>query len=101
MDGMKRHAKKKKSSIQQSKNAMHIYPENSHRARESQWSSFAYRSHELGTVLLTYASNETKIYKLYIYTGTQEQVAVFTNVAIFPFFYSCSFLQCGRPDFYH
>jgi len=29
MDGMKRHAKKKNSSIHQSKNVLHIYPENS------------------------------------------------------------------------
>lgn len=27
---------------------------------------FAHRSHELGTALLTYASNETKIYRLYL-----------------------------------
>jgi hypothetical protein len=57
----------KKSSIQKSKNELHFYTENSLRVQESQWSSlFAYRSHELGTVLLTYASNETKIYRLYL-----------------------------------
>jgi hypothetical protein len=69
-----------------------MYPENSLRVQEPQWSSLcAYRSHELRTVLLTYASNENKIYRLYIQKHKKNKLLYSQTLPHFHFFLVVSY----------
>jgi hypothetical protein len=85
-----------KKSINQSKNELHINPGNSLQVQELQ------RHTEVTTCALYCShSHQMKLkYIGYIYRKTRRTSCIIHKRGHISIFFSCSFLLCGRPDFY-
>jgi len=101
MDGMKIHAKKK----------IVVYSKVKTNSIFSQKTRFGFKSHNgvlcLHTEVTNWAPYSSHMHQMkrrytgYIYRNTRTSCSIHKRSHISIFFYSCSFLQCGRPDFHH